>query len=107
MAGTSLHAVKVWPKRSRLHILNPVYGPAEALQLPGQMVVDQTFAHETAAFNIVVLDDPVMITGQEELLGLACAVIQPPDGRAGCDAGPATEGFGNMMFFQGRVGYPQ
>jgi len=47
-----------------------------------------------------VLDNPVMITGTEELwFGYRCNVTSGYP--AGTDAGPATNGFGNMMYFQG------
>ncbi|MGC9361313.1 MAG: FlgD immunoglobulin-like domain containing protein, partial [Candidatus Syntrophosphaera sp.] len=46
------------------------------------------------------LDDPVSITGTEELwFGYRCNVTSGYP--AGCDAGPADDGFGNMMYYQG------
>jgi hypothetical protein len=46
-----------------------------------------------------MLTNPVPITGTEELwFGYRCNVTTGYP--AGCDAGPALDGFGNMMYYQ-------
>ncbi len=95
--GMSLHAVKVWPQYSGSFSIRVWTGGTSAA--PGTMVVDQPFNEVIEQYNMVLLDDPVTITGNEELwFGMRCNV--PSGYPAGCDAGPAIEGFGNMMYFQ-------
>jgi hypothetical protein len=64
------------------------------------MVVDQPFTPTLNTYNTVMLNDPVTITGTEELwFGYRCNVTGGYP--AGCDSGPAVDGFGDMMYFQG------
>lgn len=98
-AGMSLHAVKVYPHEANCAYSVRVWtgGTPSA---PGTMVVDQPFTHQADALNTVILNEPVTITGTEELwFGMRCNTQTGYP--AGCDAGPATDGFGNMMYFQG------
>ena len=97
-AGMSLHALKVWPAQAGQFSLRVWTGGTASA--PGTMVVDQAFTPVLDTYNTVVLDNPVMITGTEELwFGYRCNVTSGYP--AGTDAGPATNGFGNMMYFQG------
>ena len=97
-AGMSLHALKVWPAQPGTFTLKVwVGGDASA---PGTLVVEQPFTPELDVYNTVMLDNPVTISGTEELwFGYNCNVSSGYP--AGCDAGPATDGFGNMMYFNG------
>jgi len=96
-AGMSLHALKVWPAQAGTFSLRVWTGGTATA--PGTMVVDQAFTPVLDTYNTVVLDNPVTITGTEELwFGYRCNVTSGYP--AGCDAGPATDGFGNMMYFQ-------
>ena len=96
--GMSLFAVKVWPAQAGSFSLRVWTGGTP--DTPGTQVVDQAFTPELDVYNTVLLADPVTITGAEELwFGYRCNVTGGYP--AGCDAGPATDGFGNMMYFQG------
>ncbi|MCB5265732.1 MAG: carboxypeptidase regulatory-like domain-containing protein [Candidatus Cloacimonetes bacterium] len=97
-AGMSLHALKVWPAQAGTFTLKVWTGGTPAA--PGTLVLTQPFTPVLDTYNMVELDNPVTITGNEELwFGYNCNVSSGYP--AGVDAGPATEGFGNMMFFQG------
>ncbi|NLN85387.1 MAG: T9SS type A sorting domain-containing protein [Candidatus Cloacimonetes bacterium] len=98
-AGMSLFAVKAWPAQAGdFSIRVWTGGNASA---PGPMVVDQPFIPAPLdEWNTVLLNYPVNITGTEELwFGYRCNVASGYP--AGCDAGPAINGLGNMMYFQG------
>ncbi|MDD3606749.1 MAG: CARDB domain-containing protein, partial [Candidatus Cloacimonas acidaminovorans] len=96
--GMSLYAVKAWPAQvGSFSIRVWTGGNASA---PGPMVVDQSFTPILNTYNTVMLNDPVNITGTEELwFGYRCNVTGGYP--AGCDSGPAVDGFGDMMYFQG------
>ena len=97
-AGMSLHALKVWPAQPGTFSLRVWTGGTATT--PGTMVVDQAFTPELDVYNTITLDNPVTITGTEELwFGYRCNVTSGYP--AGVDPGPATDGFGNMMYFQG------
>jgi len=81
------YSVRVW-----------VGGNASA---PGEMVTDQPISSVTiSAWNEVVLNTPVVLDPSQELwIGIRC---NTNGGRpAGCDTGPATNGKGNMIFWEG------
>lgn len=100
-AGTSLQAVKVWPAQAGSFSIRVWTGGTPTA--PGTMVVDQAFTPVLGEWNTVLLNTPVPITGAEELwFGYRCNVTTGHP--AGCDAGPAIDGFGNMMFFDGTWG---
>jgi hypothetical protein len=68
---------------------------------PGELVVDQvvtSFTNQT--WNEITLVNPVQINTSEELwIGIRC---NTQGGRpAACDAGPAIDGKGNMIYWQG------
>jgi hypothetical protein len=97
-AGQSLYAVKAWPAQAGSFSIRVWTGGTPAA--PAQMVVDQAFTPTLDTYNTVMLTNPVTVTGNEELwFGYRCNVTSGYP--AGCDAGPATDGFGNMMYFQG------
>jgi len=97
-AGMSLHALKVWPAQAGTFTVKVWTGGTAAA--PGVLATQQAFTPVLDTYNTVVLDNPVMITGNEELwFGYNCNVSSGYP--AGCDAGPATDGFGNMMYFNG------
>jgi hypothetical protein len=98
--GQSLYAVEFWPNEVNCSYSVRVWTGGSAAA-PGTMVVDQAIPNVTlAAFNTVVLTTPVPIPMGEELwFGIRCnASAGYP---AGVDAGPAHDGLGNMMYFQG------
>jgi len=96
-AGMSLHALNLWPAQAGTFTAKVWTGGTASA--PGTLVVEQPFTPVLDEYNTVVLDNPVMITGTEELwFGYNCNVTSGYP--AGSDAGPAVDGFGNMMYFQ-------
>ncbi len=96
--GMSLYAVKAWPAQAGSFSIRVWTGGNASA--PGPMVVDQPFTPTLDTYNTVMLNNPVAITGTEELwFGYRCNVTGGYP--AGCDSGPAVDGFGNMMYFQG------
>ncbi|MGC9362621.1 MAG: choice-of-anchor J domain-containing protein, partial [Candidatus Syntrophosphaera sp.] len=73
-AGMSLYAVKAWPAQAGTFAIR-VWTGGDA-SAPAQMVVDQPFTPAPLdSYNTVLLDDPVSITGTEELwFGYRCNV---------------------------------
>ncbi|MCK9332554.1 MAG: carboxypeptidase regulatory-like domain-containing protein, partial [Candidatus Cloacimonetes bacterium] len=97
-AGMSLHALNLWPAQAGTFTAKVWTGGSATT--PGTLVVEQPFTPVLDQYNTVILDNPVMITGNEELwFGYNCNVTSGYP--AGSDAGPAVEGFGNMMYFDG------
>ncbi|MDY0151657.1 MAG: carboxypeptidase regulatory-like domain-containing protein [Candidatus Cloacimonas sp.] len=98
-AGMSLYALKVWPAQAGTFSARVWTGGTPTA--PGTMVADQAFTPAPLdAWNTVTLTNPVAITGSEELwFGYRCNVTTGYP--AGVDAGPGTEGFGNMMYYEG------
>jgi hypothetical protein len=98
--GQSLYAVKFYPNEAACSYSVRVWTGGSATA-PGTMVVDQAVTNPTiAAFNTVTLATPVPIAaGQELWFGVRCNATAGYPG--GCDAGPAHDGLGNMMYFQG------
>jgi hypothetical protein len=97
--GMSLYAVKAWPAQAGTFSIRVWTGGTP--DAPAQMVVDQPFTPAPLdSYNTVILNTPVTISGTEELwFGYRCNVTGGYP--AGCDAGPAIDGFGNMMYYQG------
>jgi len=97
-AGMSLYTLKVWPAQAGTFSVR-VWTGGTATQ-PANMVVDQAFTPVLDTYNTVELNSPVTVTGNEELwFGYRNVVTGGYP--AGCDAGPAVDGFGNMMYFGG------
>jgi len=97
--GMSLYAVEYFPAQAASFSVRVWTGGD--VTAPGTMVCDQVITNPTlAAFNTVVLDTPVpIVAGQELWFGIRCNATSGYP--AGCDAGPAHDGLGNMMYFQG------
>ncbi|PKN73609.1 MAG: hypothetical protein CVU50_02520 [Candidatus Cloacimonetes bacterium HGW-Cloacimonetes-3] len=97
-AGMSLYSVKVWPAEAGSYSIRVWTGGSAAA--PGTMVVDQPFTPVIGAWNSITLATPVPISGTQELwFGMRCNVQTGYP--AGCDAGPAINGFGNMIYWSG------
>ena len=97
-AGMSLYTLKVWPAQAGTFSVRVWTGGTAAA--PANMVVDQGFTPVLDTYNTVTLNNPVLVTGNEELwFGYRNVVTSGYP--AGCDAGPAVNGFGNMMYFGG------
>ena len=94
-SGMSLYALKVWPAQAGTFSVR-VWTGGTATQ-PANMIVDQGFTPVLASYNTVILNNPVLVTGIEELwFGYRNVVTGGYP--AGCDAGPAVDGFGNMIY---------
>jgi len=92
----SLYALKVWPAQAGTFSVRVWTGGTSAA--PANMIVDQGFTPVLATYNTVILNNPVLVTGAEELwFGYRNVVTNGYP--SGCDAGPAVDGFGNMMYF--------
>lgn len=99
--GMSLQAVKVWPASAGNFSIRAWTGGGATS--PGIRVVNQPFTANIDEYNTVLLTEPVYITEDMALwFGYNCNVTEGFP--AGCDAGPAVEGLGNMMYFQGAWG---
>jgi hypothetical protein len=99
-AGGSLQAVRIWPAQGgNFSVRVWTGGDASA---PAQMVVDQPIIPVLNSYNLVMLDNPVPVTATEELwFGFLCDVTGVNPAYAGMDYGPAVDGFGNMIYWQG------
>ncbi|HPL23479.1 MAG TPA: carboxypeptidase regulatory-like domain-containing protein [Candidatus Cloacimonadota bacterium] len=100
-AGASLHAISLFPGDVGTYSLRVWTGGTAAA--PATQVVDQPFTVPTVdVFQTVLLDNPVLISGTEELWFGYNVVHAGGAYPAGCDAGPATNGFGNMIYNSGQ-----
>ncbi|MDY0152800.1 MAG: hypothetical protein RBS43_11050, partial [Candidatus Cloacimonas sp.] len=96
-AGLYLKAIKVRVASAGSFSLRVWTGGTSTA--PGTMQVDQPFTPELNTYQEILLNTPVLITGTEELwFGYRCNVTEGYP--AGCDPGPAVDGFGNMMYWQ-------
>jgi len=92
--GMSLQAVKAWPSHYGTYSIRVWTGTSP--EAPDQTVLNQPFSPEIDAYNTIILNNPVPITGEEELwVGYNFNVQNGFP--AGCDAGPAVDGLGNML----------
>ena len=97
-AGMYLYSVKVFPTAAGSFAIR-VWTGGTATE-PGTLVVDQPFTPVVDTWNTVNLSSPVPISGTQELwFGMHCMVQTGYP--AGCDAGPANNGFGNMIYWNG------
>jgi hypothetical protein len=98
-AGASLQTVKMWPAQGGAYRVRVWTGGNASA--PAQMVVDQPVIPSLNSYNTVQLNDPVLITGNEELwFGFLCDTTGMNPAYAGVDDGPAVNGFGNMIHWQ-------
>jgi hypothetical protein len=100
--GCNLTQVKFWPNEVACTYTVKVWtGGSANPYSAGTLVTSQLVTAPTnAAWNTITLTTPVPIPATGELwFGVNCnATAGYP---AGCDAGPAHNGLGNMMFFNG------
>ena len=99
-AGMSLYAISLWPGDPATYSLRVWTGGTPTS--PGTQVVDQPFTVPTAdVFQTVLLDNPVVVSGTEELWFGYNVTHTGGMYPAGCDGGPALNGFGNMIYNAG------
>ena len=98
--GQSLFAIRYWPGDTATYSMRVWTGGSQTA--PGQLVYDQPLTNYTVdAFNTYILDTPVPIAAGQELwfgFNVTHAAGAYP---AGCDAGPAHNGLGNMIYNAG------
>ncbi|MDD4224546.1 MAG: choice-of-anchor J domain-containing protein, partial [Candidatus Cloacimonetes bacterium] len=99
-AGMSLYAISLWPGDLATYSLRVWTGGTPTAA--GTQVVDQPFTVPTAdVFQTVLLDNPVVVSGTEELWFGYNVTHTAGMYPAGCDGGPALNGFGNMIYNAG------
>ena len=99
-AGGSLQAVKMWPAQGGNYNVR-VWTGGDASG-PGTMMVDQNVVPVLNSYNTVILNDPVYISGNDDLwFGFLCDVTGVNPAYAGFDFGPAVAGLGNLIHWQG------
>lgn len=97
--GLSLFAVKFYPAQTASFSIR-VWTGGNGFN-SGTMIIDQPVENPTLYnFNTVILDTPVPIPANQELW-FGVRVIATSGYPAGCDAGPAHDGLGNMIYWQG------
>ena len=98
-AGMELSKLDIYINDGVTSVLVKVYGPGSA-GAPGSLLYSETFAVSNVAWNTLELTTPVPITGDDIWFGYE---VTHTGGTypAGCDAGPAVAGFGDMIYFSG------
>ncbi|HPV14640.1 MAG TPA: choice-of-anchor J domain-containing protein [Candidatus Cloacimonadota bacterium] len=97
-AGMSLQTVKFWPAQAGSYTVKVWTGGSP--NVPGSRVVNLAVTPTIDVYNTVMLPEPVWITGDQGLwIGYNATVQEGYP--AGCDAGPAVNGFGNKIFIEG------
>lgn len=97
-AGSNLTRIKMFPYGPNGTIVLKVWQGANAEQLLLSQPVESYIAGE---WNEFALNTPVPITGTTELWFGYTVTNTPTDYVAGCDAGPANAGFGDMISLDG------
>ena len=98
-AGGYLQAVKIWPAMGGNFVVHIWLG-GNALG-PGPLVLSQPIIPVLNAWNTIMLNTPIFITGNEELwIGYLCDNTGTNPAYAGFDEGPAVDGLGNMILWQ-------
>jgi len=97
-AGMSLQAVKIWPAQAGAYTIRVWLGGSA--NIPGTRWVNQGFTPTINAYNTVMLNEPVWISGDDNMwIGYNTTVQEGYP--AGCDGGPAVNGFGNKINLDG------
>lgn len=101
VAGSYLTTVSFFPaEQAATYAINVWTGGTSSA--PGPMVVDQAVPSPVIGdWNEIELDTPVYIAGDEELW-FGYHIDTTAGFPAGCDAGPAIDGFGNMIYTAGQ-----
>jgi len=99
-AGGYLQAIRYWPAQGGNFVVKVWRGGSAAG--PGNLVVSQPVIPVLNAWNLLQLEFPVPITGTEEIwIGYLCDVTGVNLAYAGMDYGPAVNGYGNLIHWQG------
>ena len=92
-AGGYLQAVKIWPAMGGNFVVHIWLG-GNALG-PGPLVLSQPIIPVLNTWNTIMLNTPILITGNEELwIGYLCDNTGTNPAYAGFDEGPAVDGLG-------------
>ena len=98
--GTNLTEVEVYINDATTTAMVKIYGAGTPTE-PGALLAEKNFDGTASSWITVVLDSPVAITGEDIWIGYYGDAPSPPEFFAGCDAGPAVAGFGDMLSMDG------
>ncbi len=96
-SGQYLTQIDFFPKEANCSYSVRVWQGADAANLLVDQAVDNPTIEE---WNYITLDTPVQIDASQELW-IGYNVNTQTGYPAGCDAGPAVAGYGDMIYFQG------
>jgi hypothetical protein len=98
-AGQQLQKVEMYINTVPSPCKIKIYGPGSSTT-PGALLYEQTVVPTTLTWNLFTLSTPVALTGQD--IWIAYEVTHPAgEFPAGCDAGPAVAGYGDMISLDG------
>jgi hypothetical protein len=101
VGGSYLTEVRFFPREVDSNYAINVWTGGTATQ-PGALVVEQPVPNPVIdSWNTIVLDSPVFIDDTQELW-FGYDVDTQTGFPAGCDEGPAIDGYGNMMYLNGQ-----
>jgi len=98
--GFTLTEVEVYINDPTTTAMIKIYGAGTAT-VPGALLAEKSFDGTAASWITVVLDSPVMITGEDMWIGYYGDAPATGAYFAGCDPGPAIAGFGDMLSMDG------
>ena len=94
--GYYISQVDFFPREAGATYSVKVWSGADA----GTLLVEQDCTPTIGEWNMVTLDSPVMIDATQELW-IGYGINTDTGYPAGCDAGPAVAGYGDMIMFEG------
>ena len=98
--GLNLTEVEVYINDPTTTAIIKIYGAGTPTE-PGDLLAEKSFDGIAESWITVELDSPVAITGEDIWIGYYGDAPAPPEFFAGCDAGPAVAGFGDMISLDG------
>ena len=98
-AGMELTSVEIFINDPPSSCVLKIYDQGSAT-VPGSLLHQQTLSVNPVAWNNIVLSSPVSITGNDIWIGYE-VTHGGSEFPAGCDAGPAVAGFGDMISLDG------
>jgi len=100
-AGMSITEVEVYINSvGNIDFTLIIWGAGSAAA-PGAIIYEQTFNPALESWYTIILDSPVLMDGDDMWVGYSVAGTLAGDYPAGCDAGPAIAGFGDMITLDG------
>jgi len=100
-AGTSISEVEVYISSvGSIDFTLTIWGAGSAAA-PGAIIYEQTFNPTVESWYTIILDTPVLMDGDDIWIGYTVVGTLAGDHPAGCDAGPAVAGYGDMISLNG------